>query len=300
MSINLNWDYYRTFLAVLRQGSLSAAARDLGLTQPTVGRHIDALEYTVGEALFLRTPKGLLPTQTALEMRGHAEAMAATAAALERTASGRSDRVSGTVRISASEVMGVEVLPPILSKLQEKHPDLAIELSLSDQVEDLLNQAADIAIRMVEPAQDALICQRIGEIPIGFYAHRHYLEQHGIPQTLEALAGHRLIGFDRPLPYVRAALASRPDLAGIQFAFRSDSNLAQFAMLRAGGGIGMCQVGIARRHPDLMPLLPEAPMLSLETYVVMHENLKSAPRCRVAFDALVAGLRDYLSEGGRT
>ncbi len=295
----MNWDYYRTFLAVLREGSLSGAARDLGLTQPTVGRHIDALEQASGEALFLRTPKGLLPTPIALQMRGHAEAMAATAAALERAASGRIDRVSGTVRISASEVIGIEVLPPILAHLQEEHPDLAIELSLSDQVEDLLNQAADIAIRMVEPAQDALVCRRIGQIPLGFYAHRRYLDQHGTPLTLDALAKHRLIGFDRQLAYVRAALASRPDLAGIRFAFRSDSNLAQFAMLRAGGGIGICQAGIARRHPDLVALLPGAPDLSLETYVVMHENLKSAPRCRIAFDALVAGLRDYLNEGDR-
>ena len=293
----MNWDYYRTFLAVLREGSLSGAARDLGLTQPTVGRHIDALEQASGEALFLRTPKGLLPTPIALQMRGHAEAMAATAAALERAASGCTDRVRGTVRISASEVIGIEVLPPILAHLQEEHPELAIELSLSDQVEDLLNQAADIAIRMVEPAQDALVCRRIGHIPLGFYAHRRYLDQHGTPQTLDALAEHRLIGFDRQLAYVRAALASRPDLAGIRFAFRSDSNLAQFAMLRAGGGIGICQAGIARRHPDLVALLPGAPDLSLETYVVMHENLKSAPRCRVAFDALVAGLREYLSEG---
>jgi DNA-binding transcriptional LysR family regulator len=294
MNMEMNWDYYRTFLAVLREGSLSAAARSLGLTQPTVGRHVDALEEASGEPLFLRTPKGLLPTEIALQMRPHAEAMAATAAALERAASGSVDRISGTVRISASEVIGIEVLPPILADLQERYPDLVIELSPSDAVEDLLNQAADIAIRMVEPAQGALISQRVGRIPLGFYAHVSYLEKHGAPQHLQDLAGHRLIGFDQQLAYVRAILATRPDLADIRFAFRSDSNLAQFAAIRAGGGIGMCQDGLARRHPELVAVLPGALALSLDTYVVMHESLRTAPRCRATFDALVAGLRDYM------
>ncbi|SSC71262.1 unnamed protein product [Ciceribacter sp. T2.26MG-112.2] len=295
MNTEPNWDYYRTFLAVLREGSLSAAARSLGLTQPTVGRHVDALEQASGEPLFLRTPKGLLPTEIALQMRPHAEVMAATAAALDRAASVSANGVSGTVRISASEVIGIEVLPPILAKLQEAHPGLTIELSLSDVVEDLLNQAADIAIRMIEPAQDALISQRIGRIPLGFYAHRNYLERHGIPKTLGDLANHRLVGFDRQLAYVRAILETRPDLADVRFAFRSDNNLAQFAAIRAGGGIGICQDGLARRHPDLVAVLPGALALFLDTYVVMHENMKTAPRCRVAFDALVAGLRDYIS-----
>lgn len=294
MNTSMNWDYYRTFLAVLREGSLSGAARSLGLTQPTVGRHVDALEEASGEPLFLRTPKGLLPTPTALTMRPHAEAMAATAAALERAASGSVDRISGTVRISASEVIGIEVLPPILADLQERHPGLVIELSLSDAVEDLLNQAADIAIRMVEPAQDALVARRVGSIPLGFYAHRGYLERYGIPQSLADLRHHRLIGFDRQLAYVRAILNNRPDLAEVNFSFKSDSNLAQFAALRAGAGIGMCQDGLARRHPELVSVLPGALALSLDTYVVMHESLRTAPRCRATFDALLAGLRDYM------
>ncbi|GEO83895.1 MULTISPECIES: LysR family transcriptional regulator [Alphaproteobacteria] len=295
MKRDLNWDYYRSFLAVISEGSLSGAARALGLTQPTVGRHIDALEAASGEPLFLRTPKGLLPTQTALQMLPHAETMAATVAALNRAASGNSDRVSGTVRISASEVIAIEVLPPILARLQDQYPELTIELSPSDEVEDLLNQAADIAIRMLEPNQDALISQRIGGIPLGFYAHRDYLERHGTPESLADLSRHRLIGFDRPLAYVRSFLAAKPDLAETRFAFRSDSNLTQFAAIRAAGGIGICQEGLARRFPDLVSILPGVLALSLDTYVVMHENLKTAPRCRVTFNALVAGLRDYIS-----
>lgn len=293
---NANWDYYRTFLAVLREGSLSGAARDLGLTQPTVGRHIDALEALSGAPLFLRSQQGLLPTETAQQMKPYAETMAATAASLARAASSQPGSVTGTVRISASEVIGIEVLPPIIADLQERHPALNVELSVSDAVEDLLRQEADIAVRMVPPSQGALVSRRIAAIPLGLHAHRRYLERHGTPTRLDQLSSHRLIGFDRQLAYIRAILKDKPRLAEIHFSMRTDSNLAQMAMIRAGGGIGMCQNTLARRDPDLVPVLAEAIELSLETYVAMHENLKAAARCRVTFDALVAGLLDYVSE----
>lgn len=299
MTDSLDWSHYRSFLAVLRHGSLSGAARDLGLTQPTLGRHIDALEQAAGTPLFIRSQQGLLPTETAREMQPHAEAMAASAAALARAASGHATAPKGTVRISASEVVGIEVLPPILSELQERYPGLEVELSVSDNVEDLLRQQADIAVRMVAPTQEALISRRVGAIPLGFHAHRSYLERHGEPRTGADLAGHRLIGFDRQLAYVRSILKDRPDLALLDFAFRTDSNLSQLAMIRAGGGIGMCQIPLAARDPDLVELLPGVLDLSLETYVVMHESLKTAPRCRVAFDALVDGLLHYVRSAER-
>ena len=292
--IDPSWDLYRTFLAVLSEGSLSAAARDLGLTQPTVGRHVDALEQAVGVELFMRTPQGLRPTEAALALRPYAETMAASAAALRRAATGTLLEVSGTVRISASEVIGVEVLPPILAALQEQHPRLVVELSPSDAVEDLLRQQADIAVRMVEPAQDALVTQRIGDIPLGFHAHRRYLERHGIPVRIEDLAVHRLIGFDRQTAFIRAMMKRAPLLTSLNFTFRADSNLAQMAAMRAGIGIGICQIAIARRDPDLVHLLPDIGF-PLGTWVAMHETLKSTPRCRATFDALVAGLRAYVA-----
>ncbi|MFA7414527.1 MAG: LysR family transcriptional regulator [Rhizobium sp.] len=290
-----SWDYYCTFLAVLREGSLSGAARALGLTQPTVGRHIDALEEASGARLFLRTQQGLLATETALQMKPYAETMAAAAATLLRTASSRPGAVTGTVRISASEVIGVEVLPPIIANLQEIYPELEVELSLSDEVEDLLKHEADVAVRMVAPKQGALVSRRIGRIPLGFHAHRRYLEVHGTPADLNELSKHRLIGFDRGLAYVRAMLKDRPEVAATHFALRTDSNLAQLAAIRAGCGIGICQNALARRDPDLVSVLPGTLDLSLETFIVMHENLKTAPRCRATFDALVAGLLDYIA-----
>ena len=255
---------------------------------------MDALEQAVGFELFMRTPQGLRPTEAALALRPYAETMAASAAALRRAATGTLLEVSGTVRISASEVIGVEVLPPILAALQEEHPRLVIELSPSDAVEDLLRQQADIAVRMVEPAQDALVTQRIGDIPLGFHAHRRYLERHGTPVQIEDLSAHRLIGFDRQTAFIRAMMKRAPLLTSLNFTFRADSNLAQMAAMRAGIGIGICQIAIARRDPDLVHLLPEIGF-PLGTWVAMHETLKSTPRCRATFDALVAGLRTYVA-----
>lgn len=295
MSIDqISWDHYRTFLAVLETGSLSGAARSLGLTQPTAGRHVEALEEAFGAPLFLRTPQGLLPTEKALAMKGHARSMSAMSAALARIASGDMEEVRGTVRISASEVIAAETLPAILARLQDANPALEIELSASDAVEDLLQQQADIAIRMVRPSQSALLSRRIGKITLGFHAHRRYLDRHGIPASLAELPNHRLIGFDRQLAYIRDILKQRPDLAGIGFDFRADSNLVQLAAIRAGLGIGMCQHAFAVIDPELVEVLPGTLEIALETFVVMHENLKTVPRFRATFDALVQGLDDWM------
>ena len=289
-----SWDFYRTFLTVLQEGSLSAAARELGLTQPTVGRHIDALEASIGFQLFIRSPQGLIPTEAAIDLRPHAEQLAANAAALLRAATGQGGGVRGTVRISASEVIGIEVLPPMLTALSERHPDLVIELSLSDAVEDLLRQEADIAVRMVEPQQDALITRRIGGIPLGLHAHRRYLDKHGAPDKLEDLLDHRTIGFDRESAFVRAIRKRVPLIELMRPSLRADSNLAQLAAIRAGFGIGVCQVELARRDPEIVRLFEKEFALPLETFVVMHENLKTTPRCRATFDALVEGLLAYI------
>ena len=293
----ISWDHYRTFLAVLDTGSLSAAARSLGLTQPTAGRHIEALEQAFGGPLFLRGPQGLLPTEKARAMHGHARSMAAMSTSLARIASGDMEEVRGTVRISASEVIAIEALPKILAELQQRHPALEIELSASDTIEDLLNQEADIAVRMTTPRQAALLSRRIGVLPMGLYAHKSYLDRHGIPDALADLSNHRMIGFDRQLAYIRDILKDKPHLANLRFQFRADSNLAQLAAIRAGVGIGICQVALGRANPDLLEILPGQINLGLETFVVMHESLKTTPRYRIAFDALVAGLLAFAETG---
>jgi DNA-binding transcriptional LysR family regulator len=290
-----SWDFYRTFLAVLKEGSLTGAARVLGLTQPTVGRHIDALEEAMGFQLFTRSQHGLAATHAALELRPHAETLSSAAASFLRTASGQGGSVKGTVRVSASEIVGVEILPPILADLRERHPDLDIELVLSNALEDLLRRDADIAVRMVEPAQDALVVRWIGNVALGFHAHRRYLERHGAPECLEDLMGHSLIGFDREAPAALSMLRGKlPVFEQTRFALRADSHLAQLAAIRAGFGIGVCQTGLAARDPDLVHVLCDVFEMKLGTWLAMHENLKSTPRCRAAFDALANGLKGYV------
>lgn len=290
MNTEPTWDLYRTFAAVLREGSLSGGARALGLTQPSAARHIDALESAVGGKLFVRTQRGLSPTDLALRLRPHAEAMVASSAALVRAASGAVDTPSGTVRISASEIVGVEHLPAILTGLRRRHAVLDFELVLSNQVEDLLSRQADIAVRMVEPAQQALIARSIGIIEVGLYAHRDYLQRRGVPDTMEGLLAHDLIGFDTVTPMIRSRAAELGPITRDGLALRADSDIAQLAAVRAGFGIGFVQRPVAERSPDLIRLLPEACTIRFGLWIVMHEDLRSSPSCRAVFDALVDGL----------
>lgn len=287
-----DWDLYRSFLAVLRAGSLSGAARDLGIAQPTVGRHIETLEQALGgDPLFTRSPGGLRPTETALALQPHAQAMAAAAEALVRTASGAAETAGGIVRVTASEVMGGEVLPAILTDFHDLHPDVIIELALSNRPEDLLRREADIAVRMVRPTQDALLAKRIGTVDVGLFAHRRYIQTHGEPQGLND-PGHVAVGFDRDPSVARAVRALNLPLDREFFAFRSDSDVAQLGALRAGFGIGGCMYGIARRDPNLVNVLAGVGF-QMEMWVVMHEDLKSSRRMRLMFDHLVEALTAY-------
>jgi DNA-binding transcriptional LysR family regulator len=287
------WDLYRSFLAVTRYGSLSAAARALGLTQPTLGRHIAELEGATATPLFTRSPSGLLPTETALAMLPLAEAMESAAGALARLGSAPGEAVAGTIRFTASEVIGAEVLPPILAAFADTHPGIAFELHLSNRTENLLRRDADIAVRMVRPEQTGLVAQRLGETMLGLYAHASYLAGRPAPRSLAELAAHRLIGYDRNP--AQAALAAGFGLAETIFALRTDSDLAQLASLRAGYGLGICQTGIARRDADLIRVLPALIALPLETWLVMHEDLRRGARFRAVFAHVAAGLKAYLA-----
>jgi DNA-binding transcriptional LysR family regulator len=290
------WDLYRSFLAVLDAGSLSGAARALGLAQPTVGRHVEALEDALGgAALFTRSPGGLRPTEAALALRPHAEAMAAAARTLIRTASGEAGSVRGAVRLTASDIVGAEVLPPILTEFRERHGEVTVELALSNRQEDLLRRDADIAVRMARPTQNALFARRIGAVRLNMYAHRSYLQRHGEPRTLGELAGHTLIGYDRAQPPREALRQIGINVSRDLFALRTDSELAQLAALRAGFGLCPCQPAIARRDPNLVPVLQDQFGFDLEVWVVMHEDLKASRRMRLMFDHLVEGLSAYVA-----
>lgn len=295
-----NWDLYRTFNAVLQHGSLSGAARALGLAQPSIARHIAGLEEAVGATLFVRTPRGLSPTDAALELKPFVEMLASTSAALLRAASGRAGEVRGTVRITASEVVGMEHLPPILTHLRRRYPELTIELVLSNALDDLLQRKADIAVRMVRPEQQALVAKRVGSLQLGLHARRDYLAEHGTPETMEQLRDYDLIGYDVETPVIRAISGRYPVFNRAAFALRANNDAAQLAAIRAGFGIGVCQVAVATRDPDLVHVLADAFTFDLETWVVMHEDLRGNHRCRAVFDALVEGLSQIAGQARQT
>ncbi|WP_369978555.1 LysR substrate-binding domain-containing protein [Xanthomonas bundabergensis] len=290
----IGWELYRSFLAVLEEGSLSAAARALALTQPTVGRHVAALEQALAVPLFVRSQSGLLPTDAALALRGHAQAMGSIAASLQRAAGRHGQAVQGTVRISASEVIGAEVLPPVLAGLRRAHPQLRLELVLSNRVQDLLHREADVAVRMTRPEQDLLVARRIGEIALGLYAHPDYLARHGTPQRLDELTQHALVGFDADTPFLRAARAGLPLWRREAFALRADSDLAQLALIRAGCGIGFCQTALARRAPGLLPVLPQQVRVGLDTWITMHQDLRGSAACSAVFAALAEAMTAHV------
>jgi DNA-binding transcriptional LysR family regulator len=290
-----DWDLFQSLHAVLEAGTLSAAARLRGLTQPTLGRHIETLEQRLGSPLFLRSPRGLQPTDLALELKPHLHDMSAAASAAVRDASGAANSLSGSIRITASEIVGAEILPPMLTSFREQHPGVVIELMLSNINDDLSRREADIAVRMTPPSQSSLIAKKVGEVALTFFATAEYLERHGTPETLADFEDHAIIGFDSPARGMRDVPGLNMPVSRETFTFRSDSDLAQLAATRAGFGIGVVQDGLARRY-GLTRVLPNFTLFTLPVYVVMHENLRGSRRMRLMFDHLVEGTTAYVRE----
>ncbi|HTF97289.1 MAG TPA: LysR family transcriptional regulator [Cellvibrio sp.] len=291
----IGWELYRSFLSVLNEGSLSGAARAMGVAQPTIGRHIAALEKAFGLTLFTRSQLGLIPTEAALDLKSYAEEMSSMAAALKRAAESQGEGIRGVVRISASEVMGAEVLPPIITTLQREHPKLKIEMVLTNRLQNLLHREADIAIRMIQPKQESLIARRLGEVELGFHAHKNYLNDRGTPLSWKDFSQHSIIGFDEETPFLRSARRSTPAWNRDAFSVRTDSDLAQLALIRSGCGIGVCQVGLAKRDPQLVRVLKKEFNFKLESWLTMHEDLRNSPRCKITFETLLQGLQTYFT-----
>jgi DNA-binding transcriptional LysR family regulator len=286
------WDLYRTFLAVMREGSFSAAARSLELAQPTAGRHIEMLEAMLGTSLFKRSRRGLVPTRAALAVLPQAEAMAAAAATMRRTCSAEWQEERGAVRLTASQLMSNEVLPGPLARFCNRYPRIEIELVVSNRNEDVLRRDADVAVRMMRPTQDALLTRRLRTVEIGLFAHRSYLERFGVPHTQADLARHRLIGFDQDAHGIRSAGGSAAELRREHFGFRCDSATVQLAAVRAGAGIGGHHVHWARSEPDLVRVLEGTFKFKREMWLVMHRDAKATRRIRLLFEHLAHELAD--------
>lgn len=297
MASYAQWDLLQSLHAVLEAGSFSAAARLRRLTQPTLGRHIDELERQLNAPLFIRSPRGLQPTDLALAFRPHLADMSAAAEAALRDAAGATDGSTGVVRVAASEIMGVEVLPGILTRFRSVNPGIDVEMVLSNKNEDLTRRDADVAVRMARPTQNALVAKKVGDLGFGFYATADYVARCGLPQTFEELQTHTLIGYDRHMPELARSLSIGRPVTRDVFSLRTDNDVAQLAALRAGFGIGVCQHAIARKT-DLVPILPGFFGFRLDIWICMHETLRASPRMRLMFDHLAKELGDYAANAG--
>lgn len=292
---SLEWSLLRSFLAVVEGGSLSAAAKRIGATQPTLSRHIRELESALGVILFTRSAQGLDPTRAALALVDDARAMGAAAEALNLKAQGRSQQLFGTVRITASVIVANLMLPPILSALRQAEPSIQVEIVASDVNQNLLRRDADIAIRMADPTQNALIARKLGESPMGFFATRGYFDRRGRVANKADLARHDLIGLDRSDFLIRGFAAYGIHLTREEFALRTDDAMLTWHLLLAGGGIGIAQVLLAKRHGELEQVDAGIKLGSLPMWLVMSEEVRSNARIRRVADFLSTALVEALS-----
>jgi DNA-binding transcriptional LysR family regulator len=294
-SRSFDWTLIRSFLSVLEHGSLLGAARTLGSSQPTLGRHVVELERQLGVVLFERTGRGLVPTPLALSVAEHARAMEGNAAAIERTLTGQDRALEGAVRITASQTVAVHMLPAMLAELRELEPRIAIEVVASNAVSNLLRREADIAIRMVRPEQSSLIARRIGKVEVGAYAQQGYLHRRGLPRVPADLLHHDLIGLDHDDLIIRSFHAMGQPIERDAFALRSDDHLVLWQALRAGLGIGFAATWLADREPELQRILPDLPIPSLPIWLTVHREIRTSARIRAVFDFLARAIPAILN-----
>jgi len=294
-----DWSLFEAFLAVAEGGSLSQAARRLGTSQPTLGRHIAALERDLGIELFQRHPKGFTLTDDGLAILPRARQMRDAVNGIALAAAGRDSDLAGTVRITASDMLSFFHLPAMIAEVRAQHPEIQIELVPSDQTSNLLLREADIAIRMYRPTQLDLVTRHVGDLPIRMFAARRYVEERGVPNSAEDLARHDLVGYDAN----EAIIAGMRD-AGFPaqrgwFRVRCDDNLANWALVRAGCGIGFGQRVVGLSDPDLVEIDIGLPIPPLEVWLTAHEAMRRTPRIRRVWDMLAERL-DALCRSAET
>lgn len=281
------WGKIRSFLAVSRLGSLSAAARELGVSQPTLSRDIQALEISTNLNLFKRTTQGLQLTEAGQTLVEAAGKMSAAADQFSRQASGLSVELTGDVRISVNEIVGVYLLPPAIAAFRIQHPGVHIEIVISNHVSSLSKREADIALRMFRPTQPDLVARRLPDMELGFYAHRDYIRKYGEPKNMEEFKAHTIIGFDEEMDFIDGAAALGYHFVRNNFALRTDHLLAQLNLMRAGAGINGTHVGLAEHWPDLVRVLRWVPLPALEFWCVTHSDVQFNSRIRELMKFLI-------------
>ena len=286
MNTSFDWSLLPTFLAALERGSLLGASKQLGISQPTAGRHIADLEAQLGRALFERTGRGLRPTALALELAAPARAMQSGALALAERLLDTQGQQAGTVRLSASQPVACYLLPGILAQLRQALPAIQIELVVSNQVSNLLQREADIALRMVQPAQASLVAKRIAEVTLSVCASTAYLARCGTPAQPADLLRHELIGYDQQEDLLRGFAAMGFPVTKERFALRTDDLIAQWAAVRAGLGVGFVADYVIDTDPAVLRLLPMLPLPRLPVWLTVHREIRNNARIRAVYDFL--------------
>jgi DNA-binding transcriptional LysR family regulator len=285
----LDWSLLASFLAVLDEGSLLAAAKRKKMAQPTLGRHIEELEKQLGVSLFERTGRALVPTEIAFKLEVHVRAMEDASNLLLQEVSTQSTELRGTVRITTSQSVAVYLMPKLMNRMRDLLPEIQIELVSSNQIKNLLRREADIAIRMVRPTQGGLIAKKLCDIPIAAYANKSYLKKTGTPLTDNDLLEHALIGYDQDTSIIRGFRDGYGiDVTPSTFAFRTDDHIAYFEAVKAGLGIGFIAVYQGEQSVGLTRVLPKLKLPSLPVWLVTHREIHGNPRIRKVFDFLAS------------
>ena len=289
-SMDFDWAEVRTFLSVAREGSYSAAARALGLSQPTVRRHVESLSERLKLDLFRRDQSGAKLTPDGERLLTAAEAMAEAAARLSLSADEVAGQITGTVRITASQMISHHVLPPIIAGLRHDHPGVQIDLVASDDTGNLLYREADIAVRMFKPEQLDLVVRKITELPTGLYIAKSLAARIGMPRTLDDLMKIDMVGFDQNPLMIREMAKMGLQVSREFFPVRCDAQPAHWELVRAGCGIG----GAQRRIGDADPLVARIdmglPLAPLEVWLATPAAIRRVPRVDVVWEALAKAL----------
>ncbi|RWD97617.1 LysR family transcriptional regulator [Mesorhizobium sp.] len=293
-----DWNLIKSFVAVAESGSLSAAARRLEASQPTLGRHIAELEQALGVTLFRRGRLGYELTEAGNTLYERGQAVSEQANAFSLLALGSVEAIEGTVRIAASEVVAACVLPQMTARLGEEEPGIEVEIVASNQVENLLRRDADIAIRMVRPAQNELVARKVTDIALCLCAAKSYLDRRGRPEKPADLADHALVGFDRSDEIIRGFTAFGIPIGRSHFRIRTDNQIVLWEAVRAGNGIGIGQEPLANSDPELEKLLPEVPLPVLPVWLAMHRDVRTSMRIRRVADFLHEELKRYSAGAG--
>lgn len=286
-----DWSLLRSFVAALEHGSLLGAAKALRTHQPTLGRHIAELESQLGVVLFERTGRGLQPTQAARALEPLARAIQAQAVALAQRARGANALERARVRISASTPVATFLLPGVLARLRQSHPHIQVDVVASNALSNLLRREADIAIRMLRPAQSSLVARRLGEVGLGAWAHRDYLARFAPVRRVEDFLALDWIGGDSDDSIVQGFAAMGYPVAAESFALRSDDLVVQVQAARAGAGIGFLANYTVRDDPAMVQLLPQLLKIPpLPMWLAVHREIRTNAHIRTVFDTLAEAL----------